>query len=188
MGPAVLAEAGAKDADLLIACAAQDETNLVCSTVAQMLLIKKPAWQRRRVVDIDEPVGLLLQALAHEGLAFVALHSGGVLVAGGHFGLLFGGCRGRGVGRMGRTKRQGQAECSQGKKLFHKGSKNWKTSNIKRQPRWIAAHNGLAHNVDDMCSRPLVASMPLAGRPPGACPVKSGDAFCQTRSARRACG
>jgi trk system potassium uptake protein TrkA len=35
--PAVLAEAGARDTDLLIACAAQDETNLVCCKVAQML-------------------------------------------------------------------------------------------------------------------------------------------------------
>ena len=35
--PAVLAEAGAKDTDLLIACAAQDETNLVCCKVAQLL-------------------------------------------------------------------------------------------------------------------------------------------------------
>lgn len=35
--PAVLAEAGAQDTDLLIACAAQDETNLVCCKVAQLL-------------------------------------------------------------------------------------------------------------------------------------------------------
>ena len=35
--PAVLAEAGAKDTDILIACAAQDETNLVCCKVAQLL-------------------------------------------------------------------------------------------------------------------------------------------------------
>ena len=35
--PAVLAEAGAQDTDLLIACAAQDETNLVCCKVAQRL-------------------------------------------------------------------------------------------------------------------------------------------------------
>lgn len=35
--PAVLAEAGAEDTDLLIACAAQDETNLVCCKVAQLL-------------------------------------------------------------------------------------------------------------------------------------------------------
>ncbi|EER59186.1 TrkA-N domain protein [Acidovorax delafieldii 2AN] len=34
--PAVLAEAGAQDTDLLIACAAQDETNLVCCKVAQL--------------------------------------------------------------------------------------------------------------------------------------------------------
>ncbi|HCL85641.1 MAG TPA: Trk system potassium transport protein TrkA, partial [Comamonadaceae bacterium] len=34
--PAVLAEAGARDTDLLIACAAQDETNLVCCKVAQL--------------------------------------------------------------------------------------------------------------------------------------------------------
>ncbi|HMZ85825.1 MAG TPA: Trk system potassium transporter TrkA [Giesbergeria sp.] len=35
--PAVLAEAGARDTDLLIACAAEDETNLVCCKVAQRL-------------------------------------------------------------------------------------------------------------------------------------------------------
>ena len=35
--PDVLAEAGARDADLLIACAAQDETNLVCCKVAQLV-------------------------------------------------------------------------------------------------------------------------------------------------------
>src|SRR5690606_39850605 len=35
--PAVLAEAGAKDTDILIACAAQDETNLVCCKVGQLL-------------------------------------------------------------------------------------------------------------------------------------------------------
>ena len=35
--PAVLAEAGAKDTDILIACAALDETNLVCCKVAQLL-------------------------------------------------------------------------------------------------------------------------------------------------------
>ena len=34
--PAVLAEAGAHDTDLLIACAAQDETNLVCCKIAQL--------------------------------------------------------------------------------------------------------------------------------------------------------
>ncbi|MBS0291317.1 MAG: Trk system potassium transporter TrkA [Proteobacteria bacterium] len=34
--PQVLAEAGARDTDLLIACAASDETNLVCAKVAQM--------------------------------------------------------------------------------------------------------------------------------------------------------
>lgn len=35
--PAVLAEAGAQDTDMLIACAAQDETNLVCCKIAQLL-------------------------------------------------------------------------------------------------------------------------------------------------------
>lgn len=35
--PQVLAEAGARDTDLLIACAAQDETNLVCCKVAQLV-------------------------------------------------------------------------------------------------------------------------------------------------------
>ena len=37
IAPAVLAEAGAQDTDLLIACAAQDETNLVCCKVAQLM-------------------------------------------------------------------------------------------------------------------------------------------------------
>ncbi|KQO40753.1 potassium transporter peripheral membrane component [Acidovorax sp. Leaf84] len=35
--PNVLAEAGAHDTDLLIACAAQDETNLVCCKIAQLM-------------------------------------------------------------------------------------------------------------------------------------------------------
>ena len=35
--PAVLLDAGARDTDLLIACAAQDETNLVCCKVAQLV-------------------------------------------------------------------------------------------------------------------------------------------------------
>ncbi|GAA4343596.1 Trk system potassium transporter TrkA [Variovorax defluvii] len=35
--PEVLAEAGARDADMLIACAAQDETNLVCCKVAHQV-------------------------------------------------------------------------------------------------------------------------------------------------------
>ena len=35
--PVVLAEAGAHDTDLLIACAAQDETNLVCCKIAQLV-------------------------------------------------------------------------------------------------------------------------------------------------------
>ncbi len=35
--PRVLLEAGARDTDLLIACAAQDETNLVCCKVAQVM-------------------------------------------------------------------------------------------------------------------------------------------------------
>ena len=35
--PAVLAEAGAKDTDLLIACATMDETNLVCCKVAEVM-------------------------------------------------------------------------------------------------------------------------------------------------------
>jgi trk system potassium uptake protein TrkA len=37
INPEVLAEAGAADTDLLIACAAQDETNLVCCKLAQQL-------------------------------------------------------------------------------------------------------------------------------------------------------
>ena len=35
--PAVLAEAGARDADMLIACAPQDDTNLVCCKLAKLL-------------------------------------------------------------------------------------------------------------------------------------------------------
>lgn len=52
--PAVLAEAGAEDTDLLIACAAQDETNLVCCKMAQLLFnipkriarVRSPGFRR----------------------------------------------------------------------------------------------------------------------------------------------
>jgi trk system potassium uptake protein TrkA len=51
--PSVLEEAGAKDADLLVACAAQDETNLVCCKVAhrqfnipkRVARVRSPAFQ-----------------------------------------------------------------------------------------------------------------------------------------------
>ena len=56
--PAVLAEAGAQDTDLLIACAAQDETNLVCCKVAQ-LLFNVPARIARVRSSGFEPGGTL---------------------------------------------------------------------------------------------------------------------------------
>ena len=54
--PAVLAEAGASDTDLLIACAAQDETNLVCCKVAQLMfnLPKRIARVRSTGFQRDE--------------------------------------------------------------------------------------------------------------------------------------
>ena len=54
--PAVLAEAGAQDTDLLIACAAQDETNLVCCKVAQLMfnIPKRIARVRSTGVQRDE--------------------------------------------------------------------------------------------------------------------------------------
>ena len=54
--PAVLAEAGAQDTDLLIACAAQDETNLVCCKIAQLLfnIPKRIARVRSSGFDSDE--------------------------------------------------------------------------------------------------------------------------------------
>ena len=54
--PAVLAEAGANDTDLLIACAAQDETNLVCCKVAQRVfnIPKRIARVRSTGFTLDE--------------------------------------------------------------------------------------------------------------------------------------
>ena len=54
--PAVLAEAGAQDTDLLIACAAQDETNLVCCKIAQLLfnIPTRIARVRSRGFHFDE--------------------------------------------------------------------------------------------------------------------------------------
>ena len=54
--PSVLAEAGAEDTDLLIACAAQDETNLVCCKIAQLLfnIPKRVARVRSTGFAMDE--------------------------------------------------------------------------------------------------------------------------------------
>ena len=54
--PAVLAEAGAKDTDLLIACAAQDETNLVCCKIAQLAfnIPTRIARVRSTGIEFDE--------------------------------------------------------------------------------------------------------------------------------------
>ena len=54
--PSVLAEAGAQDTDLLIACAAQDETNLVCCKMAQLLfnIPKRIARVRSTGFEYDE--------------------------------------------------------------------------------------------------------------------------------------
>ena len=57
--PAVLAEAGANDTDLLIACAAQDETNLVCCKVAQLMFNIPKRIARVRSSGFD-PHGPLL--------------------------------------------------------------------------------------------------------------------------------
>ena len=57
--PAVLAEAGANDTDLVIACAAQDETNLVCCKVAQLMFNVPSRIARVRLSGLD-PNGPLL--------------------------------------------------------------------------------------------------------------------------------
>ena len=57
--PAVLAEAGANDTDLVIACAAQDETNLVCCKVAQLMFNVPSRIARVRSSGFD-PNGPLL--------------------------------------------------------------------------------------------------------------------------------
>ncbi|MBS0607923.1 MAG: Trk system potassium transporter TrkA, partial [Proteobacteria bacterium] len=63
--PAVLAEAGARDTDLLIACAAQDETNLVCAKVAQMLFNVPQCVARVRTSGFEDGSALL----SREGFA-----------------------------------------------------------------------------------------------------------------------
>ena len=57
--PATLAEAGASDTDLLIACAAQDETNLVCCKVAQMVFNIPKRIARVRSSGFDKSEALL---------------------------------------------------------------------------------------------------------------------------------
>lgn len=63
--PVVLAEAGARDTDLLIACAAQDETNLVCCKVAQMLFAVPQCIARVRTGGFADHPALL----SREGFA-----------------------------------------------------------------------------------------------------------------------
>ena len=63
--PAVLAEAGARDTDLLIACAAQDETNLVCAKVAQMQFNVPSCIARVRTNGFEDGSALL----SREGFA-----------------------------------------------------------------------------------------------------------------------
>ncbi|WP_404300783.1 Trk system potassium transporter TrkA [Alicycliphilus denitrificans] len=63
--PKVLAEAGARDTDLLIACAAQDETNLVCAKVAQMLFNVPQCIARVRTSGFEDGSALL----SREGFA-----------------------------------------------------------------------------------------------------------------------
>ncbi|MBS0505814.1 MAG: Trk system potassium transporter TrkA [Proteobacteria bacterium] len=63
--PAVLAEAGARDTDLLIACAAQDETNLVCAKVAQMQFNVPQCVARVRTSGFEDGSALL----SREGFA-----------------------------------------------------------------------------------------------------------------------
>jgi len=58
INPSVLAEAGAQDTDLLIACATQDETNLVACKVAQLLFNIPTRIARVRSSGFD-PGGLL---------------------------------------------------------------------------------------------------------------------------------
>ncbi|OJX35382.1 MAG: Trk system potassium transport protein TrkA [Burkholderiales bacterium 68-12] len=57
--PRVLAEAGARDTDLLIACAALDETNLVCCKVAQMLFSVPTRIARVRAEGYEDGSALL---------------------------------------------------------------------------------------------------------------------------------
>jgi trk system potassium uptake protein TrkA len=57
--PQVLAEAGAQDTDLLIACAAQDETNLVCCKIAQMVFNIPTRIARVRSTGLDSDARLV---------------------------------------------------------------------------------------------------------------------------------
>ena len=57
--PAVLAEAGAQDTDMLIACAAQDETNLVCCKIAQLLFNIPTRIARVRSTGLESDERLL---------------------------------------------------------------------------------------------------------------------------------
>lgn len=54
----VLSEAGARDTDLLIACAAQDETNLVCCKIAHMLynIPTRIARVRSSGFEVEQPL------------------------------------------------------------------------------------------------------------------------------------
>lgn len=63
--PQVLAEAGAKDTDLLIACASMDETNLVCCKIAQTVfdIPTRIARVRSSSFAVDDPL------LGKEGFA-----------------------------------------------------------------------------------------------------------------------
>ena len=63
--PAVLAQAGAQEADLLIACAAQDETNLVCCKVAHLVFSLPKRIARVRSQGLVQDTRLL----APEGFA-----------------------------------------------------------------------------------------------------------------------
>ncbi len=62
ISPDVLADAGAADADMLIACASQDETNLVCCKVAQVVFNIPTRIVRVRSVPLKSNEGLLCEA------------------------------------------------------------------------------------------------------------------------------
>lgn len=67
--PEVLAEAGAADTDLLIACAALDETNLVCCKIAQLLFNIPTRIARVRSSGFDTGDGRGRSLLGKEGFA-----------------------------------------------------------------------------------------------------------------------
>ena len=69
--PDVLAEAGARDADMLIACAAQDETNLVACKIAQLETAFQRSQARAVLVD-DRDVVLLGHQRGRHALADAA--------------------------------------------------------------------------------------------------------------------